>query len=89
MIDNVKSYFKLDDNLNGILDMILTDDQKNKYHQVWKEIFKLVDNENGELNLQEKIVLSDSDIPTDEIIKIPSVTIVIKSLLIKLLLNIA
>ena len=25
-IDNIKGYFKLDDNLNGILDMILTDD---------------------------------------------------------------
>ena len=30
-----------------------------------------------------KIVLSDSDIPTDKIIKIPSITIVIKSLLEK------
>ena len=29
-IDNTKGYFKLDDNINGILDMILTDDQKNK-----------------------------------------------------------
>ena len=27
-IDIIKGYFKLDDNLNGILDMILTDDQK-------------------------------------------------------------
>ena len=59
------------------------DDQKNKYHQVWKEIFKIVDNGNGELKLHEKIVLSDSDIPTDEIIKIPSATIVIDSLLEK------
>ena len=58
-------------------------DQKNKYHQVWKEIFKIVDNGNGELKLHEKIVLSDSDIPTDEIIKIPSVTIVTMSLLEK------
>ena len=49
IIDNIKGYFKLDDNINGILDMILTDDQKNKYHQVWKEVFKLVNNENGEL----------------------------------------
>ena len=57
------------------------DDQKNKYHQVWKEIFKIVDNGNGELNLHEKIVLSDSDIPTDEIIKISSVTIFIESLI--------
>ena len=56
------------------------DDQKNKYHQVWKEIFKTVDNENGELNLHEKIVLSDSDIYTDEIIKVSSVTVVIMSL---------
>ena len=53
------------------------DDQKNKYHQVWKEIFKIVDNGNGELNLHEKIVLSDSDLPTDEINKIPSIAIVI------------
>ena len=59
------------------------DDQKNKYHQVWKEIFKINDNGNGELKLHEKFVLSDSDIPTDEIIKISSVTIVIKSLIEK------
>ena len=59
------------------------DDQKNKYHQVWKEIFKIVNNENGELNIHEKIVLSDSDIPTDKIIKISSVTIVIMSLVEK------
>ena len=59
------------------------DDQKNKYHQVWKEIFKIVDNGNGELKFHEKNVLSDSDIPTDEIIKISSVTIVIKSLIEK------
>ena len=55
--------------------------KKDKYHQVWKEIFRIVDNGNEELNLHEKIVLSDSDIPTVEIIKIPSITIVIKSLL--------
>ena len=59
------------------------DDQKNKYHQVWKEIFKIVNNGNGELNIHEKIVLSDSDIPTDKIIKISSVTIVIMSLVEK------
>ena len=82
-IDNVKGYFSFIDN-NVVLDMIFSnDDQKNKYHQVWKEIFKIVDNGNGELKLHEKIVLSDSDIPTDKIIKILSVTIVIKSLLEK------
>ena len=55
--------------------------KKNKYHQVWKEIFKIVDNGNGELKLHEKIVLSGSDMPTDKIIKIPSATTVIKSLI--------
>ena len=79
-IDNIKDYFSF--NKTVLLNMIFSnDDQKNTYHQVWKEIFKIVDNGNGELNLHEKIVLSYSDIPTDEIIKIPSITIVIKSLL--------
>ena len=79
-IDNIKGYFSF--NKTVLLNMIFSnDDQKNKYHQVWKEIFKIVDNGNGELNLHKKNVLSDSDIPTDEIIKIPSITIVIKSLL--------
>ena len=82
-IDNIKGYFKLDDNISSILDMILTDDQKNKYHQVWKEVFKLVNNENGELKLHEKIRLFDIDLPIEKIFKIPSITIVIKSLLKK------
>ena len=85
-IDNIKGCFNFIDNstTNVVLDMIFSnDDQKNKYHQVWKEIFKIVDNGNGELKFHEKIVLSDSDILTDKIIKIPSVTIVIKSLLEK------
>ena len=56
---------------------------KKKYHQVWKEIFKIVNNGNGELKIHEKIVSSDSDIPTDRIIKISSVTVVIMSLLEK------
>ena len=32
VIDDIKGYFNLDDNTSGILDMILTDEQKNKYH---------------------------------------------------------
>ena len=81
-IDNIKGYFSL--NKTALLNMIFSnDDQKNKYHQVWKEIFKIVDNKNGELNLHEKILLSDIDIYTDEIIKISSVTIVIMSLVEK------
>ena len=82
-IDNIKGYFRFGNNNNMVLlNMIFSnDDQKNKYHQVWKEIFKIVDNGNGELKLHEKIVLPDSDMPTDKMIKIPSVTIVIKSLI--------
>ena len=63
--------------------MKLTDDQKNKYHQVWKEVFKLVNNENGELKLHEKSRLFDIDLPIKKIFKIPSITIVIKSLIEK------
>ena len=61
--------------------MILTDDQKNKYHQVWKEIFKNVNDGNRELKLHEKIRLFDIDLPIEKIFKIPSITIVIKSLI--------
>ena len=56
-IDNLKRYFGFIDNsaTKVVLNMIFSnDDQKNKYHQVWKEIFKIVDNANGELKLYEK-----------------------------------
>ena len=82
-IDNIKGYFKLNNNTGGLLDMILTDDQKNKYHQVWKEVFKLVNDESGELKLHEKIRLFDRDLPIEKIFKIPSITIVIMSLIEK------
>ena len=78
-----EGYFNLDDNVDGILDMILIDDQKNKYHQVWKEVFKNVNGGNGELKLHEKIRLFDSNLPIEKIFKIPSITIVIKSLIEK------
>ena len=82
-IDNIKGYFSFINN-NVVLDMIFSnDDQKNKYDQVWKEFFKTVNNENGELKIHEKIGLSESDMITDKIIKIPSITIVIKSLIEK------
>ena len=82
-IDNIKGYFSLNNNNVVLIMIFFNDDQKNKYHQVWKEIFKIVDNGNGELRLHEKIVSSNNDIPNDEIIKIPSITVVIMSLLEK------
>ena len=74
-IDNIKGYFSFSDNII-VLDMIFyNDDQKNKYHQVWKEIFKIVHSavNDGQNN----------DILTGKIIKIASITIVIKSLIEK------
>ena len=86
-IENMKGYFSFSDN-NVVLNMIFSnDDQKNKYHQLWKEIFKIArstgNDENGELKIHEKIRLFDSDMLTDKIIKIPSIAIVIKSLIEK------
>ena len=83
VIDDIKGYFNIDDNVGSILNLILTDDQKNKYHQVWKEIFKKVNYENGELILLEKIRLIDSNFPIEKIFKIHSITIVIRSLIEK------
>ena len=83
VIDDIKRCFNVDDNVGSILNLILTDDQKNKYHQVWKEIFKKVNDGNGELILHEKIRLIDSNFPIEKIFKIHSITIVIKSLIEK------
>ena len=82
-IDNIKGYFNFSRNI-GMLDMIFSnDDQRDKYHRVWKEIFKIINDKNGELKMHEKITLFDSDLPIEKIIKTPSITIVIKSLIEK------
>ena len=59
------------------------DNQKNKYHQRWKEVLKIINKENGELVLHEKIKIIDSDLPIEHVFKIPSIAIVIKSLIEK------
>ena len=82
-IDNIRGYFNFSNNL-GTLNMIFTnDDQQNKYHQVWKEILKNINRGNSELKLHEKIRLFDNDLPVERVFKIPSITIVIKSLIEK------
>ena len=82
-IDNIKGYFNINNNIS-ILDMIFSNnDQQNQYHQVWKEIFKIINDKNGELKMHEKIRLFDSNLPIEKIIEIPSITIVIKSLIEK------
>ena len=76
-IDNIKGCFSFINNINALNMIFSNDDQKNKYHQVWKEIFKIVrsvvNDENGELKIHKKIGLFDSDMITDKIIKIPSI----------------
>ena len=82
-IDNIRGYFNFSNNL-GTLNMIFAnDDQQNKYHQVWKEILKIINGGNGELKLHEKIRLFDNDLPVKHVFKIPSITIVIKPLIEK------
>ena len=60
-----------------------SDDQQNKYHQVWKEILKIINRENGELKLHEKIRLFDNDLHIEHVFKIPLITIFIRSLVEK------
>ena len=64
--------------------MIFEDyEQQNKYHKVWKEIFKIINKENGELKLHEKVRFFYNDLPVESVFKITSITIVIKSLIEK------
>ena len=58
-------------------------DQQNKYHQAWKEIFKIFSGGHGELKLHEKNRLYYNDLPIEHVFKIRSITIVIKSLIEK------
>ena len=82
-IDNIRGYFNFSNNL-GTLNMIFAnDDQQNKYHQVWKEILKIINGGNGELKLHEKNRPFGNDLPAKSVFKIPSLTIVIKSLIEK------
>ena len=82
-INNIRGYFNFSNNL-GTLNMIFINyEHQNKYHQVWKEIFKIINRENGELKLLEKIRLFYNDLPVEHVFKIPSITIVIKSLIEK------
>ena len=82
-IDNLRGYFNFSNNL-GTLNMIFADnDQQNKCHQVWKEIFKIINGGHGELKLHEKIRLYYNDLPIGHVFKIRSITIVVKSLIEK------
>ena len=82
-IENLRGYFNFSNNL-GTLTMLLDDiNQQNKYHQVWKDIFKIINGGHGELKLREKIRLYYNDLPIKQVFKIHSITVVIKSLIEK------
>ena len=63
--------------------LFANNDQQNKYYRVWKEILKIINGGHGELKLLEKIRVFDNDLPIEHVFKIPSITIVIKSLIEK------
>ena len=58
-------------------------EEQNKYHQIWKEILKIINRGHGELKLHEEIRLFDVELPIEHVFKIPSITIVIRSLIEK------
>ena len=80
-IDNLRGYFNFSNNLSTLNMIFANDDQQDKYHQVWKEILKIINGGHGELKLQEKIRLFDNDLPIEHVFKIPSITIAIRSLI--------
>ena len=80
-IDNIRGYFNFSNNL-GTLNMLFADiDQQDQYHQLWKKILKIINGVHGELKLHEKIKPFDIDLPIEHVFKIPSIIIVIKSLI--------
>ena len=81
-INNLRGYFNF--NNSGILTMLLDDfNKQNKYYQVWKDIFEVINRGQGELKLHEKIRLYDNDLPIKQVFKIHSITVVIRSLIEK------
>ena len=82
-INNVRGYFNFSNNLGTLSMLFANNDQQNKYHQVWKEIFKIINGGHGELKLHEKIRLFYNDLPVEHVFKIPSITIVIRLLIEK------
>ena len=86
-INNLRGCFNFSNNL-GTLTMLFNDiNQQNKYHQVWKDIFKIINGGHGELKLHEKIILFDNDFPVEHVFKIPSITIVIITIVIMSLIE--
>ena len=68
-IDNLRGFFSFSNNF-VTLTMLFDDiDLQNKYHQVWKDIFKIINGGHGELKLHEKIRLYYNDLPIKQVFK--------------------
>ena len=80
---NLRECFNFINNLRTLTMLFANDDQQNKYHQVWKEILKIINGGHGELKLHEKIKLIDNDLPIEHVFKIPTINILIRSLIEK------
>ena len=85
-INNLRGYFNFNNN-HSILNMLFDDiNEQNKYYQVWKDIFGVINRGGqGELKLHEKVILHDGDFPIKQVFKIHSITIVIKPLIEKII----
>ena len=82
-INNLRSYFNFNNNLGTLTMLFNKINQQNKYYQVWKDIFKIINGGYRELKLHEKIRLYYNDLPIKQVFKIHSITVVIKSLIEK------
>ena len=82
-INNLRGYFNFNNNLRTLTMLFDDINQQNKYYQVWKDIFKIINRGHGELKLHEKIRLYHNDLPIKQVFIIYSITVVIKSLIEK------
>ena len=78
--DNIRGYFNFSNNLRTLTMLFADIDQQDKYNQVWKEVFKIINGGHGKLKLHEKIRLFYNDLLVEHVFKIPTITVVIKSL---------
>ena len=92
-INNLRDHFNVSNNLGTLTVLFDNINQQNKYYQVWKDIFKIINGGHGELKLHDisgyirlyhiYIRLYHNDLPMKQVFKIHSITIVIKSLIEK------
>ena len=82
-IYNLEGYFTFVDNI-GTLSLIFTDNnQKSEYDQIWNEILWSINKKHDKLKSYTNIKLFENELPVGPIIKINSITLVIRSIIEK------